>query len=135
MTKPGESESDIQARVMLAIGSRPDCRIFRNHVGMGWSGKLVKQERGRVLLDNARPARFGLAPGSGDLIGWKAVTITPEMVGRKIAVFLSAEVKTLHGAARELQTRWAQLVDKWGGIAGFVRSPDDAVALVEGGLL
>lgn len=129
------SEGDVQAAAMLAIGARPDCRIFRNHVGFGWSGKKVRQEGDRVLLANARPATFGLAPGSADLIGWKSVTITPEMVGRKIAVFLSGEVKALHGVAATAQKRWAQVVEAAGGIAGFIRSPADAVALIEGRLI
>ena len=33
------SERDIQARVMLALGSRPNIRIFRNQVGFGYVGE------------------------------------------------------------------------------------------------
>jgi ribosomal protein S19 len=42
----------------------------------------------------ADPVQFGLCKGSADLIGWKRVTVTPEMVGSTVAVFTSIEVKT-----------------------------------------
>ncbi|GAN79807.1 hypothetical protein [Acidocella aminolytica] len=129
------SESDIQAKIMLAIGGRPDVRIFRNHVGFGWSGQLLKQEGDRVLLKNARPATFGLAPGSADLIGWRSITIKPEHVGRKIAVFISGEVKALRGKAAEAQKNWARIVDAAGGLAAIWRTPAGAIETVEGALI
>jgi hypothetical protein len=32
-------EADIQTEAMLTIGSLPRVRVFRNHVGMDWSGR------------------------------------------------------------------------------------------------
>ena len=72
------SEANIQNQILAAIGSRPDCRLFRNHVG-------------RVQDQYARWHTFGLCVGSADLIGWRAVTVTPEHVGQTLAVFLSVQ--------------------------------------------
>ena len=70
--------------------------------------------------------QFGLARGSADLIGYRTVTITPEMVGQQVAVFTSLEVKTPTGRIRPEQTNWQRTVAADGGIAAIVRSVDDA---------
>lgn len=112
------SEANIQNQIIQAIGSRPDCRLFRNHVG-------------RVQDNQGRWHTFGLCPGSADLIGWRAVTITPEHVGQTLAVFLSIEVKAPTGKARPEQTRWLAAVQRHGGIGVIARS----VAEAEAGLI
>jgi hypothetical protein len=76
------------------------------------------------------PVRYGLQPGSSDLIGWRTVTITPEMVGTTIAVFTSIEVKTATGRLRPEQQQWLDAVQSAGGIAGVARSVSDAEALL-----
>jgi hypothetical protein len=73
---------------------------------------------------------FGLCKGSADLIGWKRVTVTPDMVGQQVAVFLSIEVKTLTGRIRPEQQQWLDAVQAAGGIAGVARSVDDALDLL-----
>lgn len=109
------SETNIQNQIIAAIGSRPDCRIFRNHVG-------------RVEDKYSRWHTFGLCPGSADLIGWQARKITPEDVGKTFAVFLSIEVKTSTGKIRPEQVRWQKVVKQHGGIAVIARSVADAEA-------
>ena len=56
-------------------------------------------ETGSVLFRNAvgfmNGFSFGLSPGSSDEIGWKEKVITPDMVGKKIAIFQAIEIKTL----------------------------------------
>ena len=47
------------------------------------------------------------------------------MVGQKIAVFASAELKTAKGRPSEDQTNWINAVNLSGGIAGIVRSMKD----------
>ena len=106
------SEQRIQQEIRLAI-SHGDTRIFRNNTG--------------TLKDaNGRPVQFGLCKGSADLIGWKQVTITPDMVGQRIAVFLSIEVKTPTGRVRPEQQQWLKAVQAAGGVAGIARSVEDA---------
>lgn len=111
-------ETDLQQRIRLALGTRPDCRMFRNQVG-----SLPDPRTGRLVT-------FGLARGSADLIGWRVVTVTPEMVGRRLAVFTSIEVKTTTGRLTPAQHNWLGVVRAAGGIAGVARSVTDAEAVL-----
>jgi dihydroxyacid dehydratase/phosphogluconate dehydratase len=74
--------------------------------------------------------QFGLARGSADLIGYRTITITPDMVGQQVAVFTSIEVKTPTGRIRPEQRAWMETVQAAGGIAGVARSVEDAKALL-----
>ncbi len=73
---------------------------------------------------------FGLCKGSADLIGWRSVTITPEMVGQQIAVFTSIEVKSSSGRVKPEQQQWLNAVQAAGGIAGVARSVGEAMDLL-----
>jgi hypothetical protein len=110
------SEQRIQQEIRLAI-SKGDCRVFRNNTG------TLRDQHGR-------PVQFGLCKGSADLIGWRTVTITPEMVGQQVAVFTSIEVKTPTGRVQPEQKQWLETVQAAGGIAGIARSVEDAEALL-----
>ena len=110
-------EQKHQRRIMLKYSKNPDIRLFRNNVGMGWCGKVVIYQGDRIILRNPRPLQAGLHKGSADLIGWKTVTVTPEMVGQKLAVFLSVEVKTQKGRLSAEQKTWLKNVSEAGGIA------------------
>ena len=110
----GVNETTILQRIRLAITSIPGLRLFRNNVG------ALKDQQGRFV-------QFGLHPGSADLIGWRTVTITPDMVGRQVAVFASVEVKTADGRVRPDQQNWLEQVRKAGGAAIVARSPEEAV--------
>ena len=110
-------ETELQQRIRLALGLQRDLRIFRNQVG-----QLPDPRTGR-------PVQFGLARGSADLIGWRTITITPDMVGRRIAVFTSLEVKTPNGRLSPQQRNWFDAVQRAGGIAAVVRSTQDALTL------
>jgi len=112
------SESEIQAKAMLAIGSLPGVKISRNSIG------VARDRSGNTI-------RFGLfGAGGADIIGFKSVIVTPEMVGEKLAIFLAVEVKNESGRVRPEQKRFLDVVSDAGGIAGIVRSPEDALALV-----
>ena len=113
------SEQRIQQEIRIAI-SNGDCRVFRNNTG------TLKDQ-------NGRPVQFGLCKGSADLIGWKRVTITPEMVGQQVAVFTSIEVKTPTGRIRPEQQQWLEAVQAAGGIAGVARSVEDAQQIMAAG--
>lgn len=110
------SEQRIQQEIRIAC-STGDTRLFRNNTG------TLRDQHGR-------PVTFGLCKGSADLIGWKRVTVTPDMVGSTVAVFLSIEVKTPSGRLRPEQQQWLDAVQAAGGIAGVARSVEDAKALV-----
>jgi len=113
------SEQQIQQEIRIAC-SNGETRLFRNHTG--------------TLRDqNGRPVSFGLCRGSADLIGWKRVTVTPEMVGSTIAVFTSIEVKTPTGRVKPEQQQWLDAVQAAGGIAGVARSVGDAQQIMAAG--
>ena len=124
---------------MLVAVSRGPVRMFRNSVGRGWVGTSVKIERagtiavqpGDVVVRKARPLHAGLATGSGDLIGWRSVEVTPGMVGLRVAVFVSLEAKQGSGRLEPEQRAWLDTVRNGGGIAAEVRSLDDARAALE----
>lgn len=118
------TESELQALILRAAGSKPHVRVFRNQVGEGYVGQALRDPEG-VFLRDARHVRMGLFPGSGDLIGWRTVTITPDMVGKPIAQFLSIEVKTLTGRVRPDQQNWADQITAAGGHAIIARSVSD----------
>lgn len=112
-------ETVIQQQIRLALGTRSDLRLFRNN-----TGSLPDPRTGR-------PIQFGLAKGSADLIGLRTVTITPDMVGRQVAVFTSLEIKTPTGRATPEQRSWLEMVRSRGGLAGIARSIQDANEIVE----
>lgn len=114
------SETNLLRRIQLAIGSKPNYRVFRNQVGVGFVGKPPNLTR----------VSMGLCPGSGDLIGWVTRVIQPDEVGKEVAVFLSLEVKTEKGRVSEGQTKWLDAVRYSGGIAEIVRSEEEALAAI-----
>ena len=115
-------EQQIQTRWLVNISRRTDVRMFRNNVGTGWQGQVVSKELGAVVIQNARPLHAGLCVGSSDLIGWKTVTITPDMVGQQVAVFVAAEVKTATGRLTGEQQNFLNKVRDAGGLAVVIRS-------------
>jgi hypothetical protein len=110
------SEQQIQQHIRIAC-STGQTRLFRNNTG------TLRDQHGR-------PVSFGLCKGSADLIGYRSITITPEMVGQQVAVFASIEVKTPTGRIRPEQQQWLDTVQAAGGIAGVARSVEDAQVLL-----
>lgn len=90
-------------------------RLFRNNVGTAYRGDLGKIGN-LTVLKNPRHINFGLFKGSSDLIGWTEVIVTPEMVGKKIAVFTAVEVKKEGGRATKEQKLFIDIVNDAGGI-------------------
>lgn len=113
------SETAIQQRIRLALGKLPWVRTFRNNVG-----RLPDPRTGRWI-------EFGVGgKGAGDLIGWRTITVTPEMVGQQVAQFVSLEVKTASGRVRPEQENWKRVVERCGGLAAVVRSKEDALRII-----
>ena len=112
-----QSEQSIQQHIRLACSKGP-VRLFRNNVG-----RLPDPRTGRWV-------EFGVGGrGAGDLLGWRTVTVTPEMVGQKIAVFTSIEVKSTSGRVKPEQQQWLAAVQAAGGIAAVARSVADCERL------
>ncbi|GEM_PF-253835 len=120
------SESAILKAVHLAVGSLPGVRLFRNQVGQGAAGQIVGRPGDGLLLVKGNPVTMGLCKGSSDLIGWRVLTITPDMVGQTVAQFVALEVKTITGRASPDQRNFLDVVERAGGLAALVRSADEA---------
>lgn len=131
------TEAELLKRLMLRL-SDATMRVFRNHVGLGWQGEVVRFARsgkvlvepGDVLVRKARPLSAGLCTGSSDLIGWKTVDITPDMLGRRVAIFAAIEGKSERGRLREEQERFLAVVRRAGGIAVEAREVEETVAQI-----
>lgn len=127
--------------ILRAFG-RGAVRLFRINVGQAWTGRQVIQgrgqtvrlERGDVLLRQAHPLRTGVPNGYADLTGWRSVEVTPDMVGRRLAVFAAVEVKAPKGRPTAEQVNFLRVVSEAGGFAGIARSVDEAGEILSQGL-
>lgn len=120
----GKNEKDLLNELQLyftSIGSR----LFRNNVARSWVGTKYSRDKNILIIENPRPIHSGLATGSSDLIGWHSITITEEMVGKKIAVFTGIEVKTGRLKPTDEQSNFCNLINDSGGIGIIARSLDD----------
>lgn len=122
-------ESGIIKRILLKLS--PMARLFRNNTGMGWQGRVTDNKNGRMVIQGPRPLRAGLIEGSSDIIGWTPINVTPEMVGRKIAVFTAIEVKTGKQTATAKQKNFLNRVYADGGMAGIAFTPEEAEAIIQ----
>lgn len=101
------SESNILNDCLIAL-SQAGCKAFRNNTG------ALKDQTGRLV-------RFGLAVGSGDIIG-----IAPD------GIFFSVEVKRANGKPSPKQLHWIGMVNAAGGRAGIARDAQKAVDIALG---
>jgi len=110
------NEAYVQNKIRLAVGVG-EVRLFRNNTGalLDQSGRLIK---------------FGLCKGSSDLIGFRSITITPDMVGTKVAVFSAIEVKD-KGKTTVDQRNFINVINKSGGFAGVARNVEDAKKILD----
>lgn len=107
------SENEIMREILAALGAEPDLYLMRNQVGGA--------ERFDVETNEVRHERYGLAPGSSDLVAILAPS------GR----WFCLEVKTAIGRVDEEQTKWMALARKFGAFACVVRSVDEAIAALQ----
>jgi len=109
------SEAATLQRIRLDLGREPGVTIFRHNQG------ALRDVTGRVVT-------FGLHTGCPDLIGWRSVTITPDMVGQKVAVFAGVEVKKPDGKhpVTPEQQAFIDRIRRGGGLAGVATNPGQA---------
>lgn len=120
-----ESESALLRHLLLAA-SALGARLFRNQIGryrLACQTCILCQRDGRVVSS-------GLAVGSPDLVGWQTVTVTPEMVGQRIAVFVGIEAKTATGRLTEDQRAFQTALARAGARVGVARSVADLDAIL-----
>src|SRR5687768_7293599 len=109
-------EQKVQAAIRASCGAEPSVVLYRNQVG-----NAMYNINGRTWR-----VPYGLCQGSSDLIGWKSLVITPDMVGTTLAQFVAIEVKGAKGRVKPEQKLFLALVERSGGLAGVARSEEDA---------
>lgn len=135
------SESTNQRAIWLRAAAMAGVVLFRANSGKAWigSGPPRRLTDGSVVLPGGRPIALGLALANGDpvvgqcdLLGWRTITVTPDMVGSRLAVITGIECKrTTGGRTSRDQRHFIDAVTAAGGIAGVANSPDEAVKIVE----
>lgn len=116
--------------------------MFRCHTGKGYvpgGGKPIRLANGDVLVPAGRPIALGLSlvngdpvVGTHDLIGWTTIKITPEMVGKEVAVITTIETKSSTGGRRRPdQIKFMENVQRAGGISGFAKCAADVVEIMQ----
>jgi hypothetical protein len=130
------SETDLVRQTIEAL-SQYERRLFRNNVGRAIQGKWRKHMGGQVMVpagsiivEHPRIIDFGLATGSGDLIGVRSVEITPEMVGTRIGQFVSLEGKLEGRSHSTEQDNWHKQITFMGGLSGTFRTVEEAAQLL-----
>jgi len=114
-------EGDVAPEIAHAFATT-GARLFRNNCGVAKYGKSW--------------VRYGIREkgkkgGGSDHIGYLPIRVTQEMVGHYLAVFVAAESKRpVGGKYDEDQVLFVDNIRAAGGIAGFVRSWEEARALV-----
>jgi hypothetical protein len=119
MTIQQRLESDLLSDARVEYAGDNTVRIWRNNVG------AMRAPDGTFI-------RYGLCVGSSDLIGFKAVQITSEMVGQWLAVFVAAEAKAPKAYPTETQRAFLRTVCELGGRAGVFRTIQEFRDIVEG---
>jgi hypothetical protein len=112
--------------------SRFGARLFRNTVGSGWVGPHISMGDGTVLVTRPSRVTFGLGEGTSDLIGWKEVVVTPDMVGKTVALFLAVEGKAGRKKPTPEQRTFLSLVREVGGLSGVARNLEDVQFTLDG---
>lgn len=98
-------ESDVVRAIMLDLGNEPDLRIFRNNTG------ALNDVTGRLV-------RYGLAPGSSDLI----MVMLP--YGRMVC--FEAKTTDKRSKPNDEQIAWGTVIRQMGGYYEIVRSKEEA---------
>lgn len=107
------SEVTVMREIMVLAG-RIGLRLFRNNCG-------TYEKDGNWI-------KYGLAnPGGADLIGWRPLTITQEMVGQTVAQFTAVEVKSKTGRVTKEQQAFLDIVNQQGGKGIVARNPQEAL--------
>lgn len=114
------NETRIQNDIMTAL-SADGALVWRQHVG-----------KFRPIYGDPNTVINVGVPGMADVAAVVPVTITPDMVGRTIGVYVGLEIKTATGKQREAQKLWQYALKKRGGIYLIARSVEQARELMRG---
>lgn len=90
----------------------------------------TRLKSGGYIIKKGFPMKnISLWKGSSDMIGWKSVTITPDMVGKKVAIFQSIEIKTKNDRLRKEQKIWNKVVEAAGALVAVWKENSDGKSI------
>jgi hypothetical protein len=98
-------------------------RMFRFHAAKGWMGPWERLKDGRILVGPGAQLVQGAPTGFPDTAGWKTITVTPDMIGKKLAVFVGEELKATGDLSPE-QRAFGKILKAMGGIFRVKRADD-----------
>lgn len=124
------AETGIVKEIRVAVARAFQAPLFVNLVGTAWFGAFVAMKDNVLSLRGARRKDVGLGDGSPDLIGWRTIRITAEMVGKSVAVFTGIEVKVPGENPRPDQLHWQKVLRAAGAICGVAHSPQEALQIM-----
>lgn len=90
---------------------------------------LFRQQVGTFYTYSGNPVKIGFK-GTPDLCGWRSVEVTPDMVGKRIAVYTGIEVKSRRGYLRPEQEHFIKKLGEAGGYAGCARTIEEAEKII-----
>jgi len=108
------TEHDIQNNIRLSL-AKLNIYTERINAGRFYGGKVIAHDGKRMVLENPTQV-MGALPGTSDLIGFRPLQITQEMVGKIVAQFIAIEVKKPGERPRSNQIAYLDMVNKRGGI-------------------
>lgn len=122
-TRRSSDENKVKNDILIEFGLMPSIKLLRNNVG-----GLFNKDGGFVAFGlGSQGGR--ILKGPSDLIGWRSITITEDMVGKTIAVFTAIETKDLADVTPEQENFIAQ-VQQAGGYAGVAHNVGEARAIL-----
>lgn len=114
----GWQETAVANEIMIEL-SKQKVVLWKNVRGLFWSLDKTHKVKAGLLCDH-----------SADLIGYKMVTVTPDMVNTQVAIFVGIECKTADGRIDDGQDKFAIRLRDRGGKAGIARSVEDALKII-----
>lgn len=126
----GKSESEIQQQIQMNA-VKQGCLLMRNNSGafQDKTGRWVRYGLGHISPNQETK--------SSDLVGPTTITITPEMVGKSVAIFTAMEIKPAAFKFSESiprhvhQKNFIDWIKLRGGIAGFASSVEESKQLID----
>jgi len=128
-------ETEIEQAPSRKTGTQKETSVVKSVQSM-WAtlkrGVLYRNRRGMVQLSSGAMMPIGLGPnGTGDLVGYTLVVITPAMLNKTVPIYTELEGKTEAGRLAPHQLARIEELRDVNAIAGCVRSQEDADAVYQ----
>ena len=125
---------EMKAQAPRKRGRQPESKVgeANRETARLLGGVLYRNRRGMLPLPGGGMIPVGLGPnGFPDECGYLTIKVTPDMVGRRIAVAWFVEDKTDSGVIAPHQLALIEELRDAGAITGVSRGPDELRAMVQ----